>query len=99
MLGETTFSEIFSRCQEQLDLTPKAQGHYPLFFQGTLTEGEVSVQLTSSLRQLVLYQNYVIYSSQKATDLNKLVQRGQLYRDFPFSKDSLVLLSALLSLA
>jgi hypothetical protein len=54
MLGDTTFSEIFSRCQEQLDLTPKAQGHYPLFYQGTLTEGEVSVQLTSSLRQLVL---------------------------------------------
>ncbi len=38
--------------------------------QGTLTEWEVSIQLTSSLRKLVFLQMYIIFSIWKAAALN-----------------------------
>ncbi len=45
--------------------------------QGTLIEGEGSVPLTSSLRQLV-FQKSKQCSLSKVADLNQLVQGGQL---------------------
>ncbi len=48
------------------------------FYQGTLTEGEGSVQLTSSLGSK-FYKKSLMLVISKAADLNKLVQGGQLY--------------------
>ncbi len=61
-----------------------------MFEQGTITKGEGSVQLTSSLRKAVLQKKEKnIVSAWKATSLN-LKQGGQTSWSFPFSKDSLV---------
>jgi len=60
---------------------------------GTLTEGEEgSVQLTSSLRFVIKFckKKTNIVSVWKVADLNKLVQGGQPYWSFPFSKAFLV---------
>jgi hypothetical protein len=55
--------------------------------QGTLTEGEGSVRLTS----LLFCKKENNFSVLKAAGLKKLVQGGQLYSSFPVSKDSLLI--------
>jgi hypothetical protein len=56
-----------------------------LCVQGTLTEGEGSVQLTSTLGYLVFYKSKeclswtAVFALSKTADLIMLVQGGQLY--------------------
>jgi hypothetical protein len=50
------------------------------FWHGTLTDGEGSVQLTSSLKQLLLIKKRKnTFSILKAADQNWLVHGGQAY--------------------
>jgi hypothetical protein len=53
--------------------------------QGTLSEGEGSVRLTSSQRQPV-FLKLIIFALPKSGDLNQLSQGGQVYWALPFSK-------------
>ncbi len=50
-----------------------------MLHQGTLNEGESSVQMTSSFRQLALGKRKIYNAVLKAPDLNQLVHGGQQY--------------------
>ncbi len=61
----------------------------PLKNQGTLTEGG-RLSTIDLIRVVCLVKKKIMFKISKAADLNKLVQEGQLYRAFPFSKDWLL---------